>query len=243
MTEMENSLEEIKQYLKWYSEVYGSDLYIDGGLSTDNLSIGEEKPLQPVKITKSRAQQQIVDEFSPELKQFYDQIHTCQKCALGKTRKHFVFGGGNPKANIVFIGEAPGKDEDEQGIPFVGRAGKLLDKMLAAIGLHRNDVFIANVLKCRPPQNRDPLPDEIMHCEPYLKIQLELIQPKVLVALGRIAGQVLLKRNDSLSVLRQETQLYERTPLIVTYHPAALLRNPQWKQNAWFDLKKIKKIT
>ncbi|HEM49512.1 MAG TPA: uracil-DNA glycosylase, partial [Caldithrix sp.] len=134
-------------------------------------------------------------------------------------------------------------DEDEQGIPFVGRAGKLLDKMLAAIGLHRSDIFIANVLKCRPPQNRDPLPDEILHCEPYLKKQLEIIQPKVLVALGRIAGQVLLKRTDSLSVLRQEPLLYEKTPLIVTYHPAALLRNPQWKQNAWIDLKKIKKIT
>jgi DNA polymerase len=143
----------------------------------------------------------------------------------------------------MFVGEAPGQDEDEQGIPFVGRAGKLLDKMLAAIGLHRNDVFIANVLKCRPPQNRDPLSDEIAQCEPYLKKQMNLIEPKVLVALGRIAGQVLLKRNDSLSVLRQETLLYEKTPLIVTYHPAALLRNPQWKQNAWIDLKKIKKIT
>ena len=240
---MENSIEDIKNYLKWYSEVYGSELYIDGELSAVNLVIEPEQSVKPVKVNKTRAQQQIIDQFSPELKQFYDQIHTCQKCALGKTRKHFVFGVGNPKADIMFVGEAPGKDEDEQGIPFVGKAGKLLDKMLAAIGLHRNDIFIANVLKCRPPQNRDPLPDEILHCEPYLKKQLEMIQPKVLVALGRIAGQVLLKRNDSLSVLRQETLLYEKTPLIVTYHPAALLRNPQWKQNAWIDLKKIKKIT
>ena len=142
----------------------------------------------------------------------------------------------------MVVGEGPGADEDAQGLPFVGRAGKLLTEILKAINFSRDEVYIANIVKCRPPQNRDPLPDEIMHCEPYLKKQLELIEPKVLVALGRIAGQVLLKRNDSLSVLRQETLLYEKTPLIVTYHPAALLRNPQWKKNAWIDLKKIRKI-
>jgi len=240
---VEKTLEDIQTYLCWYNQVYGSDLYIDGELSAVNLAVEPDQQIRAVNLSSSKAQQQIIDQFSPELKQFYDQIHTCQKCDLGKTRKHFVFGAGNPNADIMFIGEAPGRDEDEQGIPFVGRAGKLLDKMLAAIGLHRSDIFIANVLKCRPPQNRDPLPDEILHCEPYLKKQLEIIQPKVLVALGRIAGQVLLKRTDSLSVLRQEPLLYEKTPLIVTYHPAALLRNPQWKQNAWIDLKKIKKIT
>ena len=171
-----------------------------------------------------------------------NKLKLCKKCKLSKTRIQVVVDDGKLNSPIMLVGEAPGKDEDEQGIPFVGRAGKLLDKMLAAIGLHRNDIFIANVLKCRPPQNRDPLPDEILQCEPYLKKQLELIQPKLLVALGRIAGQVLLKRTDSLSVLRQEILLYEKIPLIVTYHPAALLRNPQWKQNAWIDFKKIKKV-
>ncbi len=239
---MENFIDDIQNYIQWYKEVYGSDLYIEGQLSAAKLISKPEIPVKPAKISKSKAQHKTIDSFSPELNEFYEQIHTCQKCALGKTRKHFVFGIGNPHADIMFVGEAPGKDEDEQGIPFVGRAGKLLDKMLAAIGLHRNDIFIANVLKCRPAQNRDPLPNEILQCEPYLKKQLELIQPKVLVALGRIAGQVLLKRIDSLSVLRQEILLYEKTPLIVTYHPAALLRNPQWKQNAWIDLKKIKKV-
>jgi uracil-DNA glycosylase family 4 len=218
------------------------NLYIEGEMSPVDPITDEVKRGDTASRKKVGQQKAVLDNLSPELKEFYDKIHTCQKCGLGKTRKNFVFGTGNPKADIMFVGEAPGKDEDEKGIPFVGRAGKLLDKMLAAIGLHRNDVFIANVLKCRPPQNRDPLPDEIMHCEPYLKYQLELIQPKVLVALGRIAGQVLLKRNESLSVLRQDTLLYEKTPLIVTYHPAALLRNPQWKQNAWTDLKKIKKV-
>ena len=238
---MEKSLEEIIQYLQWYSEVYGKNLYVDGELAPINIVTENIAMEQPVMIEQGRPQQILAKNLSPELKEFYDQIHSCQKCTLGSTRKHFVFGEGNPKADIMFVGEAPGKDEDEKGIPFVGRAGKLLDKMLAAIGLSRNDVFIANVLKCRPPHNRDPLPDEIVQCEPYLKKQLDLIKPKVLVALGRIAGQVLLKRTDSLSVLRQETLLYEKTPLIVTYHPAALLRNPQWKQNAWIDLKKIKK--
>jgi uracil-DNA glycosylase family 4 len=239
---VKNHIEDMYNYLQWYKEVYGSELYIEGEPAQVNLFTKPENLVKPVKISKNKSQQKTLDSFNPELKEFYDQIHTCQKCALGKTRKHFVFGIGNPNANIMFIGEAPGKDEDEQGIPFVGRAGKLLDKMLAAIGLHRNDIFIANVLKCRPPQNRDPLPDEILQCEPYLKKQLELIQPKLLVALGRIAGQVLLKRTDSLSVLRQEILLYEKIPLIVTYHPAALLRNPQWKQNAWIDFKKIKKV-
>lgn len=240
---MIKSLEEIQKYFQWYSEIYGQNLFIDGNLTDINNIVEEESAdVKAITISKSREQQQVISEFSPELKEFYNQISDCKKCVLGTTRKNFVFGVGNPKADVMFVGEAPGQDEDEQGIPFVGRAGKLLDKMLAAIGLHRNDVFIANVLKCRPPQNRDPLPDEIIHCEPYLKRQMEIIEPKVLVALGRIAGQVLLKRNDSLSVLRQETLLYEKTPLVVTYHPAALLRNPQWKQNAWTDLKKIKKV-
>ena len=239
---MENILDDIKRYLEWYGEIYGRNLYIDAELNPVNFLEQEVKKPEKHIIRRSQNQQQVINQYSPELKSFYEQIHTCQKCHLGSTRKNFVFGVGNPKADIMFVGEAPGQDEDEKGIPFVGRAGKLLDKMLAAIGLSRNDVFIANVLKCRPPQNRDPLPDEILQCEPYLKKQMELIEPKLLVALGRIAGQVLLKRNDSLSILRQETLLYEKTPLIVTYHPAALLRNPQWKRNAWMDFKKIKKI-
>lgn len=239
---MEKSIDDIIKYFKWYGELYGQSFYINGEIGSVEIPTTRSMVKEPAARKSISSKKNLIENLSPELKDFYNQIHTCQKCALGLTRKNFVFGLGNPKANLMFVGEAPGKDEDETGIPFVGRAGKLLDKMLAAIGLHRNDVFIANVLKCRPPQNRDPLPEEILQCEPYLKRQLEIIQPKVLVALGRIAGQVLLKRNDSLSVLRQETLLYEKTPLVVTYHPAALLRNPQWKQNAWNDLKKIKKV-
>ncbi|HGY56648.1 MAG TPA: uracil-DNA glycosylase [Caldithrix abyssi] len=202
------------------------------------------EPVKPVqqplraqrKITKHEPQR------SPELEAFYQEIKDCQRCPLGKTRTNFVFGVGHPQARVMFIGEAPGQDEDLQGIPFVGRAGKLLDKMLQAIGMRRDDVYIANVLKCRPPGNRDPLPDEIVECEPYLKKQLEMIKPRVLVALGRVSGKLLTKEEKSLRELRQNEADYEGIPLVVTYHPAALLRNPQWKQYAWEDFKKIRHI-
>ncbi|MCH8125005.1 uracil-DNA glycosylase [candidate division KSB1 bacterium] len=173
---------------------------------------------------------------------FYHQIKECQKCSLGKTRKNFVFGSGNPNADAMFIGEAPGADEDSVGKPFVGKAGQLLTKMLAAINFNREDVFIANILKCRPPNNRDPLPEEVNECEPYLHRQIELIQPKVMMVLGRISGQTLLRTSDSLRDLRGKLNYYCDIPMIVTFHPAALLRNPNWKYNAWDDLKYFRKV-
>jgi uracil-DNA glycosylase family 4 len=139
----------------------------------------------------------------------------------------------------MFVGEAPGRDEDLQGKPFVGRAGQLLNLMLHAIGLKREDVFIANVLKCRPPSNRDPLPAEVQKCEPYLLKQIDMISPKLIVALGRIASASLLNTKASLGDLRNQIHTYNQVPLVVTYHPAALLRNPQLKRQAWEDLKKI----
>jgi DNA polymerase len=147
---------------------------------------------------------------------------------------------GNPKADIVFIGEAPGKQEDLQGVPFVGRAGKLLDKILAAIELTRNDVYICNILKCRPPNNRDPLPSEVEKCEPYLIKQLHLISPKLIVALGRIAACTMLKTKESLKNLRNQIFTYAQIDLLVTYHPAALLRNPNFKKPAWEDFQLIR---
>ncbi|RMH62034.1 MAG: uracil-DNA glycosylase [Calditrichaeota bacterium] len=174
-----------------------------------------------------------------ELKALYERIRDCTQCALSGNRKNFVFGMGNPRADILFIGEAPGKDEDIQGLPFVGRSGKLLDKMLFAIGLSRQDVYIANVLKCRPPGNRDPLPDEVALCEPYLKQQIDIIQPRLIVALGRIAAQSLLKTDAPLGKMRREKHTYNGIPFIVTYHPSALLRSSGWKQYAWQDFKKI----
>ena len=159
---------------------------------------------------------------------------------MSQTRNNFVFGVGNPQADIVFVGEAPGKQEDLQGVPFVGRAGKLLDKILAAIELTRDDVYICNVLKCRPPQNRDPLPFEVEQCEPYLINQLHLINPKLIVALGRISACTILKTKESLKNLRNRIFKYAGIDLLVTYHPAALLRNPNFKKSAWEDFQLIR---
>jgi DNA polymerase len=166
----------------------------------------------------------------------------CTKCELHETRTNTVFGDGSPSANLVFIGEAPGRDEDRQGVPFVGRAGKLLDKMIAAIGFAREEVYIANILKCRPPNNRDPKEDEVTACEKYLARQIELIDPVIICALGRIAGQNLLGKDAPLRVLREGEHHYNGIRVIVTYHPAALLRNPGWKKGAWEDLQLLKKL-
>lgn len=170
-------------------------------------------------------------------------VSTCTRCDLHKTRTQAVFGVGNRQADILFVGEAPGADEDRQGEPFVGRAGQLLNEMLRAIGLLRQDVYIANILKCRPPNNRDPKPEEAAECSPYLHRQIALIQPKIIVALGRIAAQRLLKTDTALSRLRGRIHEHPEThaPLVVTYHPAYLLRSPLEKRKAWEDLLFIKK--
>ena len=175
-----------------------------------------------------------------DLDSFCQSICQCQKCPLGSTRTNFVFGVGNPQADIVFVGEAPGQQEDLKGEPFVGRAGKLLDKILAAVSLSRDDVYICNVLKCRPPQNRDPLPSEVDQCEPYLKAQLALINPKLIVALGRVAACTILKTKEPLKNLRKQIFQYEGIDLMVTYHPAALLRNSNFKQPTWEDFQMIR---
>ncbi len=175
------------------------------------------------------------------LSELHDAVCGCKRCPLGETRNKFVFGDGNPDAGIMFIGEAPGADEDEQGLPFVGRAGKLLTKMIESIKLTRDEVYIGNILKCRPPGNRDPRTDEIVKCEPIFIKQIELIKPKIIFALGRIAGQTLLKTNDPLRAMRGKIHNYHGFKLIVSYHPAALLRNPNWKPAAWEDLKFLRR--
>lgn len=163
-------------------------------------------------------------------------VSTCTKCRLHATRTQTVFGVGDRNAQWLFIGEAPGAEEDRQGEPFVGRAGQLLNAMLFALGLKREDVYIANVLKCRPPGNRDPQPDEVAQCEPHLIRQIGLISPRLIVALGRHAAHSLLKTEAPLARLRGQRLSYRGTPLIVTYHPAYLLRNPADKRRAWDDL-------
>lgn len=165
------------------------------------------------------------------------QVRICTRCALHRTRRQAVFGIGNRNADLMVIGEAPGAEEDRRGEPFVGRAGQLLNEMLLAIGLARETVYIANVLKSRPPQNRDPRPDEVAACEPYLKRQIALVRPKVMLAVGRIAAQNLLKTDTRIGALRGRVHDYAGTPLVVTYHPAYLLRTPADKRKAWDDLR------
>lgn len=169
-------------------------------------------------------------------------VSKCERCGLSGGRTRTVFGSGNPSSRIIFIGEAPGREEDLQGLPFVGRAGQLLTKMLAAIGFAREEVYIANILKCRPPGNREPQEDEMAACEPYLARQLDLIRPVMICALGRIAAHGLLKKTTALGILRQGMHYYNDIPVAVTYHPAALLRNPNLKRDAWEDLKTMRKL-
>ncbi len=167
-----------------------------------------------------------------------ERVLACTACDLYRTRTQAVFGVGNRNADWMIVGEAPGAEEDRRGEPFVGRAGQLLDAMLHAIGLDRQQVYIANVLKCRPPNNRDPRPEEVERCEPYLRRQVALVRPRLILAVGRVAAQNLLKSNAPLSRLRGRRHSYgeEATPLVVTYHPAYLLRSPLEKRKAWQDL-------
>ena len=219
---MRTKPDQIKAFVKDELEIFGGPLYM------------------PETESSSKAETTIVSAEINDLNQFNEKIMHCQNCALGSTRTSFVFGVGNPNADLMFVGEAPGEKEDLEGVPFVGRAGKLLDDILKAIELTREDVYIANVLKCRPPNNRDPNKEEIEQCEPYLLKQIELIKPKLLVALGRISAMTLLRKKDSLTAMRGQVFDYHGTDMVVTYHPAALLRNPNWKRPAWEDFQKIR---
>jgi DNA polymerase len=167
---------------------------------------------------------------------------SCTKCSLSESRHAVVYGSGSPDAKLVFIGEAPGHDEDMQGLPFVGRAGQLLTKIIESIGYKRKDVYICNILKCRPPNNRNPLPSEIFVCQDYLTEQLDVIQPKLICVLGKVAAQTLLKTTTPISLLRGKFYEYHGIALIPTFHPAYLLRNPKDKRLVWEDMKKIRRF-
>ena len=213
------------QYLKQQKELYGNELY----LSNEPAPLPEPKPEKKGPLANGK------------LDAYNQSICTCQECPLGKTRTNFVFGVGDPNADLLLVGEAPGEQEDLKGEPFVGRAGKMLDKILYAIDRKRGDgVYIANVIKCRPPNNRDPLPSEVKKCEPYLTEQISQIQPKLIVALGRVAGKTLLRMDVPLKEMRDKTHDYNGTPLRVTFHPAALLRNSNFKKPAWIDFQWIR---
>lgn len=230
-----------QQYLK----EMGIDVWVDKDKEIVNVaeqtiaeSFKDEAEAKPVK-TVSEKSALIQNDFPEELTALKKEVSVCTQCELHQTRTQTVFGVGNPQADWLVIGEAPGADEDRQGEPFVGRAGQLLSSMLLAMGLQREQVFIANILKCRPPNNREPKQEEVLACESYLRQQIELIKPKIILAVGRIAAQSLLKVDTPIGKMRGNRYQYpdSELPVIVTYHPAYLLRSPREKRKVWEDLK------
>jgi DNA polymerase len=209
-------INDLKSYLEYLQEMGIQSLPASG------MEINNPNPSQMITL----------DEVRKEL-------GDCKRCKLHRTRKTIVFGEGNEKTKLMFIGEGPGYDEDVQGRPFVGKAGQLLTKILQSINLPREEVYITNIIKCRPPQNRNPEPDEIQSCNPFLMKQIDVIQPKIICALGAFASQTLLKTDAKITALRGKFYDFEGIQVIPTYHPAFLLRNPERKREVWEDMKKI----
>jgi DNA polymerase len=215
----------IKQYLEYLKLSGIQDIYFSGQKFP-------QKEKKKVVIETNPA------EFLSALEEKY---RNCNKCSLWEGRNKFCYGNGNPQAKLMLIGEGPGADEDRIGKVFVGRAGQLLTKMLQAINLSRDEVYIANIVKCRPPENRNPLPEEKQACLPYLKEQISIIQPEILLLLGRVAAVTLLETDLPLKVFREKEYIFMNIKTFVTYHPSALLRNPSWKKFAWIDLQKVQR--
>tara|TARA_Y100000768_G_C23850685_1_gene620800 strand:+ start:258 stop:938 length:681 start_codon:yes stop_codon:yes gene_type:complete len=216
---------QVQKYLEQQRELFGKELFLKN-LGTFNESSNS--------IVKNK-------ESANRIRDLYKSISIHQKNSLGGSSNQFVFGIGDPNADLMLIGEAPGEEEDIKGEPFVGRSGKLLNRILSAIDMNRNDgVFITNVLKCRPPNNRDPLVSEIKEWEPYLISEIKIIKPRLIVALGKVSGNTLLKMDISLKEMREKIHDYSGIPFKVTYHPAALLRNPNLKKDAWQDFQWIR---
>jgi uracil-DNA glycosylase len=184
----------------------------------------------------------VVRQRDESLEEVRADLGECKRCRLNEKRSHIVFGTGNPKAGLMFIGEGPGHEEDRQGLPFVGAAGQLLTKIIHAIDLTREDVYITNVVKCRPPNNRDPEPDEVEACRPFLDRQIESIRPRVICALGRVAALNLLRTDEGITRIRGKIYSYRGAKLVPTYHPAFLLRNPAKKRECWEDMKLIRRL-
>ena len=204
-----------------------------------NITIVNELQTKTSKLVENSTDIYKFDGIS-DLTSLQKHIAECNNCILGTTRTNLVFGEGNPNADIMIIGEAPGADEDEQGLPFVGRAGKLLTDILKSVNLSRTEVYIANICKCRPPGNRKPLPDEIERCEKFLHKQIEIIQPQFILALGLTAAEALFKKSYKMADVRGKVLEYRGIKTLITYHPAALLRNPNWKRPVWEDMQLLR---
>lgn len=241
---------DLVRYLEQQRQMYGNVLYADGNVEPFDVPMAampvavDEVPTTVTTTNRTDIPQQKSATWTQatSLDELEQAINTCVQCPLGATRTRFVFGAGNPNATLMIVGEAPGADEDAQGVPFVGRAGQLLTKILEAIHFNREDVYICNILKCRPPNNRKPLIDETDECEPYLAKQIEIVKPRIILALGLTAANTLLRNKLSMAELRGTTHSYRDIPLMVTYHPAALLRNPEWKKLTWEDVQRLRTV-
>lgn len=251
MKDKELFAEEIAGHLKLYNDL-GVRWIQRTERGEEPISIEAKKQREPVPATqpvspqktqyKSMEYTSMFDHVSSgkePLENIRNDLGECVRCKLAPTRKNIVFGSGNPYAELMFVGEAPGGDEDEQGLPFVGRAGQLLTKIIEAMGLKREEVYICNILKCRPPNNRNPEADEIASCEPFLFRQIESVKPKVICALGAFGAQTLLRTTESIGRLRGKLIDYRGAVLMATYHPAYLLRNPVEKRKVWEDMQII----
>jgi uracil-DNA glycosylase family 4 len=230
----------------WASYVHDVKVFLQGqqeygleGVDVSPECLLPAEQVLPSAVQSSQVPAAHVQDLPQDLPAVQRWLGACTRCGLCHGRTSVVFGTGNPQARLMFVGEGPGRDEDLQGEPFVGEAGKLLDKMIVAMGLRRSAVYIANVVKCRPPRNRDPEPEEIAACEPFLQAQIRVVKPAVLVALGRVAAQSLLKDTTPISRLRGQWKSYEGIPLMPTFHPAYLLRNPKDKKWVWSDLQAV----
>ena len=213
----------------------------DAGTPRQDLELFRDLGIADVFLSAGpRAAPSAVPGSMPDLPALERFLAGCPRCKLSKGRTHIVFGQGNPRAELMFVGEAPGRDEDEQGLPFVGRAGQLLTKIIEAMGRKRPDVYIANVLKCRPPNNRNPEPDEVSSCRPFLEEQIRLISPRALVTLGTFAAQAILETDEPIGRLRGRWQSAHGVRVMPTFHPAFLLRSPERKKDVWEDMKQVR---
>jgi DNA polymerase len=245
VTDRENVRDLLARYLEQRAELGQREWYLDDATAAQFLSrLGEPGTRSP-RVSQVREEAAALPAGAIGADGFTalrTEVLACTRCRLSEGRTTVVFGEGDRHADLLVVGEAPGHEEDRSGRPFVGPAGQLLDKMLAAVGFRRDEVFICNVLKCRPPQNRDPAADEVAACRPYLDRQVEFIQPKAICAFGRFAAQTLLMSESSLGRLRGARHDFMGVPVVVTYHPAALLRNAQWKRPAWEDLQLLRRV-
>ncbi len=239
---MSQANELLRRYLRQREELGERELFLEHYTAEELRDLLSRTPVEQVAGAPAHGtpDEQIVQLGS--LDELRAVALGCPRCRLAQTRQHVVFGEGNPQAEVVVVGEAPGAEEDRSGRPFVGRAGKLLDLLLASIGFEREAVYICNVLKCRPPGNRNPQPEEVGACSPYLRRQLELIGPRAVLACGTFAAQTLLGSATPIGKLRGGNHQYQGIPLVATYHPAALLRNPAWVRLTWEDLQRLRGI-